>query len=677
VKYFALTLLLVPLVLAAALYAVVLIYGHGLPSPETPREMEASLSTQLVDSAGREVDEFYVENRVPLRLSQVPPAFVQAILATEDRQFYKHWGISPVSIVRAIFANVRHGRVSQGASTITQQLAWNLFLDHQRTLKRKIREAILALRIERSFSKDEILEMYINQIYFGEGAYGLEAAARRFFGAPASALTLEQCALLAGLPGNPAAFSPRRHPEAALRRRDTVLKAMQETGAIDAATYAQASNAPLELRAAANKNRVAAYFTETVRRELAERYGSDKLYHGGLVVETTLDLDLQLVAEQALEAQLSKLEGLNLYPYLFGRTEAMLAANGLPPQDQLPSPLRLQGAVIAIEIETGAVRALVGGRDFSESPFNRALQAPRQLASTFKPFIYAEAIRQGYRSTDILQDAPTSFPLRDGRGGVYVIHNFDADEHYGPVTLRFALLKSLNCPTARLLQAVGIRRVVELARHMGLHNRIPAVISLAAGTAEVTLIEATSAFSAFGNHGIRVLPYFVERVRDRYGHVLEEHASESEQALDERTCAIVTSMLESVLNNGTGYEARSELGLTGVAAGKTGTMDDYSDAWFVGYTPEMAVGVWVGFDWKIPIGGSKTATGAKAALPIWVPVVNAAQAKAVRTEFEIPPGLVQVRTCVYSGKLASPNCPTVANDLFLAGTQPQEYCTQH
>jgi len=677
VKHFVLAFLLVILLLAGGLYGLIRFFGHNLPSPATPREMEASLSTRLLDAQGRPFDEFYVEDRVPLRLGDVPPAFLQAILATEDRQFYRHWGINSTSVLRAIRSNVLEGRIAEGASTITQQLAWNLFLDHRRTLGRKIREAILALRIERSFSKDEILEMYVNQIYFGEGAYGLEAAARRFCGVPAAALSLEQCALLAGLPGNPAAFSPRRHPEAAKRRRSIVLRSMLETGAIDEQTCERAMAAPIVVREAGGRGRLGAYFTEAVRRELAGRYGTERIYHGGLVVETTLDIDLQRVAEEALESQLSKIEGLILYPYLFGRGDEMLASYGLPPQERLASPLRLQGAVIAVDIATGAVRAMVGGRDFAESPFNRATQAPRQSASTFKPFIYAEAIRQGYRSNDILVDEPTTFRLNDGRGTIYEIRNFDTREDYGPVTLRFALAKSINRPTARLLDAVGIRRVVALTRAMGLRGRVPAVISLAAGTAEATLIDLTSAFGAFGNHGILVQPYLIERVSDRYGHELERHALQSEQVLDERTAAIVTSMLETVFDFGTGYEARSALGLTGAAAGKTGTMDDYTDAWFVGYTPEIAVGVWVGFDWKIRIGGSTTATGAKAALPIWVSVVRAAQAGARLQDFEIPLGLVPARTCLHSGALAGPHCPSPVEDLFIPGTEPGEICRRH
>lgn len=676
-KQFVIGFLVIVLLLAGGLYGLIFLFGRDLPTPQTPREMETSLSTRLLDAEGKPYDELYVEDRVLLRLPDVPPAFLQAILATEDRQFYRHWGINTISVLRAIRSNVLEGRIAEGASTITQQLAWNLFLDHRRTIGRKIREAILALRIERSFSKDEILEMYVNQIYFGEGAYGLEAAARRFFGVPSSALTLEQCALLAGLPGNPAAFSPRRHPESALRRRNIVLRAMLETGAIDAETHARALEAPLDVRTAAGGNRLGAYFTETVRRELSARHGSQSIYHDGLTVETTLDVELQRVAEEALESHLTRLEGLVLYPYLFGRGDQMLASHGLPPQEQLSSPLRLQGAVVAIELATGAVRVMVGGRDFRESPFNRATQAPRQVASTFKPFIFAEAIRQGWRTVDILVDEPTTFRLRDGRGTIYEIHNFDTDEVYGAVTLRYALAKSINRPTAKLLQAVGIRRVVDLCDRMGLGSRVPAVISLAAGTAEATLIDVTAAFAAFGNHGIRLEPYLVERVRDRYGRTLEEHELDSRQVLDERTAAIMTSMLQTVFDHGTAWEARGEMGLVGPAAGKTGTMDDYSDAWFVGYTPELAVGVWVGFDWKIPIGGSTTATGAKAALPIWVPVVNAAQAKAKRTAFEEPIGLVTAVTCLASGKLAGPACPTPVQDLFVPGTAPRDYCTRH
>ncbi len=671
-KYFVIALLLVTLLLAALLYGLIAIFGRNLPTPHTPGEMESSVSTRILDRQGRIIDELYVEDRVPLSLADVPPAFLQAILSTEDRQFYGHWGVNPISFLRAVKANILRGWGAQGASTITQQLAWNLFLDHRRTLGRKIREAILALRIERSFSKDEILEMYVNQIYFGEGAYGLEAAARRFFGVSARELTLEQCALLAGIPGNPAAFSPRRHPEASLHRRNLVLRAMRETGAIDESTYREAVGTPLALREAAPGSHPGAYFTEMVRQELARRYGTNEIYHAGLVVETTLDLDMQRIAEESLESHLRLLEEKNAYAYLWGRPDLMLAGHALA--ESLQAPLRLQGAVAAIQPTTGAVRVLVGGRDFAESSFNRAVQAKRQPGSAFKPFVYAEAIRQGHRTTEILIDEPMHFEIPGAhRDSLWSPLNF-SHTYRGAVTLRTALAKSLNIPTVRLLQQVGVSPVVALAQRLGIGTPLPRVISLGLGSGEVRLIEMTSAFGVLANNGIRVEPYLIQRVLDRHGHVLEIHEAQSEEVLDAQTCYIVTDLLRSAIDRGTGYKARSEWGLVGPLAGKTGTSDDYADAWFVGYSPDLSVGVWVGFDVKLSIGGSSTGTGSNGALPIWARIMRAAEEHGAYRDFEMPSGLRRVRTCEESGLLASPRCPRVVDDIFRIGTEPSQVC---
>ncbi len=677
-KYFVIALLLVPLLLAAALYGILAIFGRDLPTPVSPREMEASVATTLLDKDGERLDILFVEDRTPLRLERVPKEFVQAILATEDRQFYRHWGIDPIGILRALRADLLRGRAAQGASTITQQLARNLFLDHRRTLDRKIREAILALRIERSFSKDEILELYVNQIYFGEGAHGLGAAARRFFGVEPEELTLEQSALLAGLPGNPAAFSPRRHPEAALGRRNRVLRAMLDTKAIDRPAYERAIETPLELlEAGGPRGKTGAYFTEMVRQELMRGQGSNSVYHAGLRVETTLDTELQRVAEAALERHLRGIEEKNAYPYLRGRADATLKQYGLPPESELPAPLRLQGAVVAIELATGAVRALVGGRDFTESVFNRAVQAPRQPASSFKPFIYAEALRRGWHTNDILLDEPVSFPVSSRADSSWTPKNFDPD-FLGPITLRYALAKSVNVPTARLLADVGIRPVVDLARRLGIKNDLPPYMSLATGSGEVTLIDLTSAFAVFGNQGIRVEPYWIERIVDRYGHTIEAHEPSSAQVLNAQTCYQVTSMLASALDFGTAASARGgEWNLRMPAAGKTGTNDDYTDAWFIGYTPTLAVGVWVGFDYRIPIGGADTGTGSKAALPIWCEIMKAVERRGGTRDFTVPSSLTFATTCRETGALANGSCPHPVNDVFIAGTAPREYCTVH
>lgn len=675
-KHFAIAFLVTPLILAALLYFLFAAFGQNLPSPQTMREVEPSVSTRLVDMDGRTIDEFFVEDRVLLRLPQMPRDFVAAILASEDRQFYDHWGLNPISILRAFVADVAKHRIAQGASTITQQLARNLFLDHRRTLLRKIREAILALRIERSFGKDEILELYINQIYFGEGAYGLQAAARRFFGVSAADLTLSQCALLAALPKNPARFSPRRYPDAALNQRNVVLRAMVETGAIEDWQYQQAAAEPLGVTSGSEPgSRAGAYFSELVRQELTQRHGASEVYHGGLRVETTLDMDLQRVAEAALETHLREMEQTHRYPLRRDEVRALLPPGAEMPPD-LVLPLRLQGAVIAIEPASGAIRALIGGRDFGESEWNRAVQAPRQAASAFKPFIYAEAIRQGYRPTDLLLDAPVRFSVPGARDSIWEPQNFDR-EFLGPVPLALALAKSINVPTARLLNDVGIDNVVNLAEAMGLSRQLPAVISLATGTGEVTLIDMATAYGVFANNGMRVQPYAINRVLDRRGRVLETHQPESDQVLDARQSYITTSMMRAVLDVGTGANARSDYGFYAPAAGKTGTNDNYTDAWFIGFTPDLVVGVWVGFDIQIPIGDSQTGTGSKAALPVWAAVMNSAVRKYGTHDFSVPDGLTTSMICLESGQIATPDCPSKVQIAFLRDTEPTNYCTLH
>ncbi len=677
-KHFAFAFMITALLLAAVFFAIMTSLGEDLPSPRGHQDIAQSVSTRILDVDRRLVDELFVEDRVPLAFTQIPAAFLQAIIAIEDRRFYRHWGLDPVRVLRAAQRDIVQLEVREGASTITQQLARNLFLHHRRTWKRKIQEAVLALRIERAFSKDEILELYSNQIYFGEGAYGIEAAARRFCGVSAGELTTDQCAMLAGMVGNPAAFSPRRHPDTCLRRRNLVLSAMAKNDALPPAIADSLIQLPLTLKAEGADVRHGAYFTETVRRDLAATYGSTNIYHMGFTVETTLDLDLQKAAERIVEDHVRYIESVNNYPYLQGRPDLLLRRYGRPVPDSLTTPLRLQAALVAIEPATGAVRAMVGGRDFSESEFNRALQAARQTASAFKPFIYAEAIRRGYRTNHLLLDAPIEFAIPGGAPGntVWRPKNFD-EKCLGPVTMRYALMKSINIPTVRLLREIGPRPVAELAHRLGVRGPLPEVLSLATGAGEARLIELTSAYSAFANHGIRVEPYLIERVLDQSGHVLQTHEMQSEQVLDERTSYIITHMLRSALDRGTGVTARSRWNFRAPAAGKTGTMDDYTDSWYIGYTPNLAVGVWVGFDVKIPIGDVRTGTGSAGALPIWAQVMLAAEERYGISDFAVPDGIVRVTTCLETGLLATPGCPDPIEDVFLPGTAPTEYCHTH
>jgi penicillin-binding protein 1A len=640
-----------------------------LPSPVSLQTIAPPVKTLVYDINGKLVHEFYKENRSIVPLRQIPKPMVDAILAIEDRRFYTHWGIDPIRVIGALVADVMSGRPEQGASTITQQLARNLFLTHEKTLTRKLKEMALAIRIEQTYTKDEILEMYFNQIYFGEGAYGLDAAAKVFFGKPVQELTLSECALLAGLPRNPRDYSPRREPDRALKRRNLVLASMLQTKAISRAQYEAASEAPLGVTKTRMDPRAAPYFMEMVRQYLDERYGSNQLYEGGLRVYTTLDIDLQLAAEESLERRLAALEARNQYK----RTRASLAAAAKPgtsAKERMQTSY-LQGAVVSLDPANGQVRALIGGRDFNDSNFNRAVQASRQPGSAFKPFIFAAAMDNGFAPTDVILDTPVSFQA--GNGEEWSPQNYD-HKFRGPVTLRNALAHSVNVPAAKLLQKLGTTVVTSYARRMGIRTRLVADLSLALGTSEVNLLELTSAYGVFANQGIRVQPVYVLRVEDKNGKVLEQARPSAEEALSPETALTMTSMLSSVIENGTAASSRA-LGLSVPAAGKTGTTDDYTDAWFVGYVPSLVTGVWVGFDRKQKIGPGMT--GAAAALPIWVDVTGAATKDRAPQEFPVPSGVVSALICGQTGLLASPGCPETELELFKEGNQPSGYCNVH
>jgi penicillin-binding protein 1A len=639
-----------------------------LPSTTSLQTIAPPVKTLVYDRNGKLVHEFFKENRSIIPLRQIPKAMVDAILSIEDRRFYTHWGIDPIRLVGAMVANIIARRPEQGGSTITQQLARNLFLTHEKTLSRKIKEAILAVRIERTYTKDEILEMYLNQIYFGEGAYGIDAAAKVYFGKLVPDLTLPECALLAGLPRNPRDYSPRRDPDRSVRRRNLVLAAMLQNRRITRPQYETASEAPLGVSATRLSARLAPYYMEMVRMYLDERYGSNQLYEGGLRVYTTLDSDLQGAAETALEKRLTEIEARNKYKLTRSAVEAAQAKN---PDHERMQTAYLQGAVVTLDPSNGHILALVGGRDFNDSNFNRAVQAARQPGSAFKPFIYTAAMDNGYSPTDIILDTPVSF--RAGNGQDWSPHNYDK-KFRGPITLRTALANSVNVPAAKLLQKLGTSLVSSYAKRMGIKSRLTPDLSLALGTSEVNLLELTSAYGVFADQGVRVSPVFVLRVEDKNGKVLEKSRLTAEEVLSPETSLTMTSMLESVLDNGTAASARA-LGFTMPAAGKTGTTDDYSDAWFVGYVPNLVTGVWVGFDLKKRIGPGMT--GAAAALPVWVDVMTAATKDHSPLDFPVPTGVVSRRICSQTGLLANPACPSTELELFREGSEPTGYCNVH
>jgi len=639
-----------------------------LPSPANLQTIAPPVKTLVYDRNEKLVHEFFKENRSIVPLRDIPKPLVQAILAIEDRRFYTHWGIDPIRLMRALVTDIVARRPEQGGSTITQQLARNLFLTHEKTLTRKLKEIVLAVRIEQTYTKDEILEMYFNQIYFGEGAYGVDAAAKVFFGKRVQELTVPECALLAGLPRNPRDYSPRRDPDRALRRRNLVLSQMLAARFISRAQYEQASEVPLGVTKTRYNAQEAPYFMEMVRQYLDERYGSNQLYEGGLRIHTTIDIDVQHAAEEALEKRLTALEQRNQYK----KTRAVLAAkSGNAPARDRNQTEYLQGAIVSLEPSSGQILALVGGRDFNDSNFNRAVQAARQPGSAFKPFIYTAAIDNGFSPTDIILDTPVSFNA--GNGEEWSPQNYDK-KYRGPVTLRSALANSVNVPAAKLLQKLGTSVVTSYAKRMGIKSRLLPDLSLALGTSEVNLLELTSAYGVFANQGVRVTPTYILRVEDKNGKVLEQSRSVAEEVLSPETALTMTSMMESVVENGTAASARA-LGFTAPAAGKTGTTDDYTDAWFVGYVPGVVSGVWVGFDRKQKIGPGMT--GAAAALPIWVDVMLAATKGRPAQDFPVPSGVVSRLICVETGLLANPGCPSTEIELFREGSEPTGYCNVH
>jgi penicillin-binding protein 1A len=666
-KLFLIIVLVVVFGAAGVVFGTVQWLGHDLPTPEQLTQIQAPVKTVVYDARGRVLHEFFKENRSTVPLKQLPRYLVNATLSTEDRNFYQHWGVDLWGVGRAAMQDVLQMRRAQGGSTITQQLARNLFLTHERTLTRKFKEIALAIEIERNYSKDQILEMYFNQIYFGEGAYGVEAAAKTYFAKPVQELTLSECALIAGLPANPSVYSPRRRPAAARLRRAKVLRNMLATKAITQVEFDGAMSAPLGVTPVRYSNDRAPYFIEMVRQHLDERYGSNAVYEGGLHVWTTLDIDLQQLGERVLEKQLQALETeLRLKPQ---------RANYVPPTTDSARAVQrspyLQGSLVAIDPRNGYVRALVGGRDWNQSNFNRATQARRQPGSAFKPFVYTAAIDNGFHPTDIIVDEPVSFP--GGSGELYQPQNYDR-AYRGPVTLRYALQQSINIPAIKLLRKVGTSLVATYARRMGIKSPIGQNLSLALGTSEVTLIELTSAYGVLADRGIRNDPLFILKVEDRNGTVLEKNAPRPMEVLSEETASVMTSMLQSVIDHGTGFPARAR-GFMNPAAGKTGTMDDYMDAWFVGYTPSLVCGTWVGFDEKRPIGPAMT--GARAALPIWADFMIGATRGQPVEDFPVPAGTVSRLVCAESGMLATDACPNVTSEMFAEGSEPTEYCTTH
>ncbi len=615
---------------------------HESPSVDTLKDYRPSTTTQVYSDRNELIDSFFAEDRRVVPIAEIPDVVIKAFVAGEDARFFQHEGLDLIGIFRAFVKNMIAGEIVQGGSTITQQVARSLYLSPERTFTRKIREAILAYRIDRYLKKQEILELYLNHIYLGHGAYGIEAASQSYFGKSARSLTLPEAAMLAGLPKAPSRFSPYVNMERARQRQGYVLTRMQEDGYITPAAKDRALKEPVKLISSKPREKVAPYFTENVRRYILEKYGSDALYREGLEVYTTINVEMQRAANEAVERGIREME-----------TREKFTAG------------ELQGALLCMDARTGEIKAMVGGRDYKKSEFNRATQARRRPGSSFKPFVYTAAFDKGMTPATVILDSPVIF--NDSTRGEWKPQNFE-HKFFGPTTLRTALTFSRNVVTVKLLQELGLAYVIDYAHSMGIHSPLTRDLTLALGTSTVTLQEMVRGYGVLANGGKRVEPYFIRKIVDRNGHVLEEQTAQVEQAIDPRVAFLTTSVLQNVVQEGTGERVKA---IGRPVAGKTGTTDDYFDAWFIGYTPSLVAGVWVGFDAEKTMG--RSGVGGRAAAPVWLYFMERALKGLPVEVFAAPEGVVFARIDPKTGLLANPGTKDPVFESFLEGTVPQEH----
>ena len=744
--------------LAGALVGWIVAQSLHVPQVDLLATFEPAATTRIYAADGGQVASYALEQRVVLRPEEIPDDFKLAVVAIEDADFFTHGGVDPKAILRAVWYSVLDRRIGSrgGASTLTQQLALNLFLKRERTIGRKVKEALLALDIEKRYSKDQILTLYANQIFLGHGAYGVQAASELYFQKPAIELSLSEAALLAGMiPSANNKYDPVRRPENALNRRNKVLQRMLELGFIDAAAFEEAVAQPLGVELHRERVENGAYFLEMTRQEIERRFGTDALYTSGLQVHLTMDSGLQETAETVLRNGLVELEmtyigyrrppnvltgglvesaedyedpswqQLELVPNEMVKAvvvdvETRKAALRIGPHPasldreavkwtgasslkrilkdgdlvlvRLPDPLpedpeavlevkllqepEIEGALVAMDNRTGAILALVGGFDFQRSEFNRAVQSTLQCGSAFKPFVYLTAFQHGFTPADTLFDAP--FLLADGTGELTYCPKNYYNKYYGITTLRRALELSYNATAVKLQQLAGSQSVVETARNFGISTELHPYPSLALGSLGVRLIDLVRAYSGIANLGDVPEPYYISEIFDRDGRLVERFFPSSARVMPEAVTYLVLYILKGVIDHGTGASARW---LPANLGGKTGTTDSYSDAWFVGFSPRITVGVWVGRDRKMSIG--KKMTGAKAAQPIW----NGFMAAYLDTlsederaeDFPVPAGVVFTPVDAITGERAVPPCgyqTEVILEAFLDGTEPMDPCRE-
>ncbi len=635
-------LLAVAAVGVAALWAFTIL-PRSLPSVTALETLQPIQGTKVYDDNDEPLTELHVERRIFVPLTQIPQSLRDAVIATEDHRFYSHWGIDPIGIARAVVQNYRRGRIVEGGSTITQQLTKVLFLTPDKSLERKLKEAVLALELERRYSKDRILEMYLNQVYFGHGAYGVEAAARTYFGKSVSELNVREAALLAGLPRAPSSYSPFDHAEVAKRRREVVLRRLVEYGSLKDDEAKRLMKSDLGLIPPERRRTTGQYFLDYVQQTLEAKYGADLVFKGGLNVYTTLNPVMQLAAEQSLREGLKALEG-----------RAAKARPGEHPE----------GAVVTVEPQTGYVKAMVGGYDFFRSEFNRAVQAKRQPGSAFKPFIYIAALEAGLTPATRIDDSPVSYAVGSD-GQAWKPENYDR-KFRGSTTLQQAIEESINVVTVKVQERIGLNRTIQVARRLGVTSPLDINLSLALGTSDLSLIELTSAYSALANQGVWMPTVTIRYVTDTQGKLLEEHVPEGREALSPEHAYVITHMLRGVVERGTGRAAKA---LGRPIAAKTGTTNDYSNAWFIGFTPRLATGVWVGYDRPRSLGRDET--GSRVAVPIWIAYMGKVLGDSPKDDFPVPDHVVTLLV----DEDPSGECARPVPMAFVKGTEPAVSCS--
>ncbi|PLX77956.1 MAG: penicillin-binding protein [Desulfuromonas sp.] len=752
--------------------------ANSLPKVDTLADYRPPVITRILSDDGQVISELYDERRIVVPVSRMPEQLVQAFVAAEDSNFFKHRGIDLVSILRAALKNIKAGGIVQGGSTITQQVAKSLLLTPEKKFERKFKEAILAYRMEKRLSKEEILYLYLNQIFLGHGAYGVQAAAENYFDKDVDQLSLAECSLLAGLPKAPSRYSPYSHFAKARERQKYVLTRMVEDGFISQQEAEAAYTTHLEIRPRVNQHILdAAYFTEQVRRYLEQTYGRDRLYRDGLVVETSMSLPMQLAAQQAVQENLHAHDQRQGYrgpqeildqtgveafladqlkrfaerqPQVGERFDAIVAQSAGdplmvrfadfhgrislesaswagPPQvvshdqpaqgnleggrSQLPIGARVQvrlieipeqgpwvlelsqdpfaqGALLALEPQTGLIKAMVGGYNFRSSQFNRVIQAKRLPGSAIKPLIYAAALDRGYTPATVILDTPLIFreQLESGEIKEWKPKNY-SKKFYGPVPLRTALAKSHNVITIKVLEDIGVRYASKYIRKLGIESHIDEDLTLALGSSALTPMELASAYGVLANGGVRVRPAYITRIADRDGRILESvdpadfpdgpqpgqklNSPSQTRVISPETAYLTTNLMESVVRSGTGWRAKS---LKRPVAGKTGTTNDLKDAWFVGYVPQLLTVTWVGYDQERPLGDKET--GSRAAAPAWVTFMEQALADLPTEQFPVPDSIEFRPIDPTTGLLAPEDSPDVVIEAFAPGSSPVRYALE-